>query len=132
MSFSQLQVGVTVKMWGDEISQYCINEQGDSAHPVYADSVFSVIQIDPMKIYSGPSKGWQLTEMHWLVTRVLKKDLDIPLETPTVLTHHKVSALRIDINGHSLRSDQKDFTFTCKVLNFQKGEYEVIKSLKLM
>ncbi len=69
----------------------------------------------------------QSSHRGYTVTRILKRDIDLPLNCPILLTWEKVSALRIMDVGYSARPDLNGFRFTYRHLG---DLYEVTKRLR--
>lgn len=99
-----LAVDQTVNLYPSDIGQHFIDINGDSPLPCYQDSIFSVLSH-----YSSSNKVQFIN--YYSVTRILKSDVDLPLNIPVSLTNEKVSALRINGDGLSSRPDLNQFKF---------------------
>lgn len=123
MSFAPLVINCSVTLNAEQVSKHFIDKDGNSALECYADSIFSVIDHSPSKIYS--ENTWRYTEASYTVTRILKSDVDLLPNTPVILTSEKVSALRIKSDGCSNRPELSQCRF--QVLPMGDNTYKVTK-----
>lgn len=114
MSFSYLNVGETRLMGAAEYASHQIDVYGSSALPEYYDSIFTV----NVRNYLGS----------YIATRILKKDLELPLNEPVELPLIKACALRLNDDGTSVRPDLRSYRFTIQDLGDCK--YKITKKLR--
>lgn len=105
-------------MSGVELAPYQIDYEGLSSLPEYSDSIFVVIDFAKE---SNPGRNYS-------VARVLKKDLELPLEQPVELSLDQLCALRIDDSGISSRSDLSGYQF--KYEKIDNDKYKITKLIR--
>lgn len=119
----------TVRLNAEQISSLEIDRFGSSTNKNYKDSIFSVTEIGPTLISKGNSTKPTMEDPYWIVTRVLKKDIEKSKFDATegvILDLNQLLALRIQENGHSIIPEYREITF--KVTQVREGIYSV-KSL---
>ena len=126
MFFTPLAINQTVELNAEQIAKHFIAD-GTSKLPCYANSIFSVIEHSPSTTHSGNWNNPTITrtEPSWTVTRILKSDVDLPLNKPMSLTWEKVSALYIRSNGLSDRPELNQFKF--EVIPIDSNTYQITK-----
>lgn len=123
MSFTPLSLNQTLTLRTEELSKHNIDVHGNSNLLCYKDSIFSSVYHNPVKISSG--EGYYYSEPTWTVTRILKSDVDLPINKPVIWNWEKVSALRIRADGVSDRPDQSQYQFVTQSLG--NGAYRITK-----
>lgn len=120
MSFTRLEVGVERTMSDVELSPHEIDQYGNSLLPEYSDSIFSIIKLGNSISFSEGIK--KVIDKGTLVTRILKKDLELPLDQPVVLSSVELAALRIRWSGYSDRPDLSAYKFKIQYMGYEKHE----------
>lgn len=123
MSFS-LQFGETHSMNAEQISQFQIDEFGNSKLPCYSDSIFAVTHYNPSTVYTFEGKTRSIAG-RYEVTRFSKTNFDFPLNYPVQITTQKILAMKIKENGFSLNPLFAGYKFTTKQV--RDGIWEIIK-----
>lgn len=127
MSFTPLVVNQNKILYAADILTHQVDYAGNSCLSCYADSIFAVAHLSPTTVYEDNST--RIIPERWSVTRLLKSDVDLPLNTPVRLTVDKVSALRIREDGSSERGDLSHYKFSA-VPNRDFSSYLVTKTNK--